>query len=132
MRGLRERYEVHHGVKIKDAAIIEAATLSDRYISHRFLPDKAVDLIDEAASRLKIELDSVPTEIDQLERSINQLEMERQALSKETDEPSEDRFKDIDDEMANLNERVSTLRVQWQNEKKLLMNLGNHRSEWSN
>ena len=120
LRGLRERYEVHHGVKIKDAAIIEAATLSDRYISHRFLPDKAVDLIDEAASRLKIELDSVPTEIDQLERSINQLEMERQALSKETDEPSEDRSKDIDDEMANLNERVSTLRFQWQNEKKII------------
>lgn len=120
LRGLRERYEVHHGVKIKDAAIIEAATLSDRYISHRFLPDKAVDLIDEAASRLKIELDSVPTEIDQLERSINQLEMERQALSKETDELSEDRSKDIDDEMANLNERVSTLRVQWQNEKKII------------
>ena len=120
LRGLRERYEVHHGVKIKDSAIVEAAMLSDRYISHRFLPDKAVDLIDEAASRLKIELDSVPTEIDQLERSINQLEMERQALSKETDKLSKGRAKDIDDEMANLNERVSTLRAQWQNEKKVI------------
>ncbi len=90
--GLKERYEVHHGVRIKDAAIVAAATLSNRYITDRFLPDKAIDLIDEAASRIRIEIDSLPQEIDVLEREIMQLEIERQALSRETDKKSEERL----------------------------------------
>jgi len=117
LRGIKERYEVHHGVRITDAAIVAAATLSDRYISDRFLPDKAVDLIDEAASRLKIELDSLPTEIDQLERQITQLEMERQALSKEKDDASRERLESVEKEIADLKEKSDALRAQWQNEK---------------
>ncbi|MEC8660035.1 MAG: ATP-dependent chaperone ClpB [Verrucomicrobiota bacterium] len=120
LRGLKEKYEVHHGVRIKDSAIISAVELSDRYITNRFLPDKAVDLVDEAASRLKIELDSMPTEIDELERSINQFEMERQALEKEGDEESRNRISVIDNEMADLKAKVSTLRSQWMNEKKVI------------
>ena len=120
LRGLKEKYEVHHGVRIKDSAIISAVELSDRYITNRFLPDKAVDLVDEAASRLKIELDSMPTEIDELERSINQFEMERQALDKEGDEESRNRISVIDNEMADLKAKVSTLRSQWMNEKKVI------------
>ena len=120
LRGLKEKYEVHHGVRIKDSAIISAVELSDRYITNRFLPDKAVDLVDEAASRLKIELDSMPTEIDELERSINQFEMERQALDKEGDEESSNRISVIDNEMADLKAKVSTLRSQWTNEKKVI------------
>lgn len=120
LRGLKEKYEVHHGVRIKDSAIISAVELSDRYITNRFLPDKAVDLVDEAASRLKIELDSMPTEIDELERSINQFEMERQALDKEGDEESSNRISVIDNEMADLKAKVSTLRLQWMNEKKVI------------
>ncbi len=117
LRGIRERYEVHHGVRIRDAALVAAATLSDRYITQRFLPDKAVDLIDEAASRLKIELDSMPTEIDQLERQIMQLEMERQALAKEKDAASKERLGRVEQEMADLKEQSSGLKAQWQNEK---------------
>jgi len=117
LRGLKDRYEVHHGVRIKDSAIIAAATLSDRYISDRFLPDKAVDLVDEAASRLKIELDSMPTEIDQLERQVMQLEMERQALEKETDEASLKRLATVKEEMANLKEESAGLMAQWRKEK---------------
>ena len=117
LRGLKDRYEVHHGVRIKDSAIIAAATLSDRYISDRFLPDKAVDLVDEAASRLKIELDSMPTEIDQLERQVMQLEMERQALEKENDEASLKRLATVKEEMANLKEESSGLMAQWRKEK---------------
>ena len=117
LRGIKERYEVHHGVRIKDAALVAAATLSDRYISDRFLPDKAVDLIDEAASRLKIELDSLPTEIDQLERQGMQLEMERQALAKEKDDASKDRLEKVEKEIADLKEKSDALRAQWQNEK---------------
>ncbi|MEM7144004.1 MAG: ATP-dependent chaperone ClpB [Verrucomicrobiota bacterium] len=117
LRGLKERYEVHHGVRIQDAAIVAAANLSHRYIADRFLPDKAVDLIDEASSRLKIELDSMPTEIDQLERQVMQLEMERQALSKESDAASRDRLTKVEKEMADLNEQADGLRAQWQNEK---------------
>ena len=120
LRGLKEKYEVHHGVRVKDSAIISAVELSDRYITNRFLPDKAVDLVDEAASRLKIELDSMPTEIDELERAINQLEMERQALEKESDKDSKERIKVIEDEMADLKEKASTLRTQWMNEKKVI------------
>jgi len=120
LRGIKERYEVHHGVRIKDSAIIAAATLSDRYIADRFLPDKAVDLIDEAASRLKIELDSLPTEIDQLERQVMQLEMERQALAKEKDDASKDRLQKVEREMADLKEQSDALRARWQNEKSVI------------
>ena len=117
LRGLKERYEVHHGVRIQDAALVAAATLSHRYISDRFLPDKAVDLMDEAASRLKIELDSMPTEIDQIERQIMQLEMERQALKKEKDEASRERLAKIEKELADLREQSATMKAQWQSEK---------------
>ena len=117
LRGLKDRYEVHHGVRIKDSAILAAASMSDRYISDRFLPDKAVDLIDEAASRLKIELDSLPTEIDQLERQVMQLEMERQALEKETDEGSLKRLDTVKEEMANVKEESAGLMAQWRKEK---------------
>jgi ATP-dependent Clp protease ATP-binding subunit ClpB len=117
LRGLKERYEVHHGVRITDAAIVAAATLSDRYIADRFLPDKAIDLIDEAASRLKIEIDSMPTEIDEVERRIQQLEIEREALKKEKDEASKDRREAIEAELADLRERSSEMKARWQNEK---------------
>ena len=118
LRGLKERYEVHHGVRIQDSAIVGAAVLSDRYISDRFLPDKAVDLIDEAASRLKIELDSMPTELDKLEREIMQGEMERAALKKEKDTASKERLTKLEKELADLKEQGSKLKAQWQNEKK--------------
>jgi ATP-dependent Clp protease ATP-binding subunit ClpB len=117
LRGLKERYEVHHGVRITDAAIIAAATLSSRYIADRFLPDKAIDLIDEAASRLKIEIDSMPTEIDEVERRIQQLEIEREALKKETDDVSKDRLAAIEADLADLRERSSEMKARWQNEK---------------
>lgn len=117
LRGLKERYEVHHGVRIKDAAIVAAATLSHRYITDRFLPDKAIDLIDEAASRIRIEIDSLPQEIDELEREILQLEIERQALSRETDEKSKERLADIEKRIADLKERSSAMKAKWQSEK---------------
>jgi ATP-dependent Clp protease ATP-binding subunit ClpB len=117
LRGLKERYEVHHGVRIQDRALVAAATLSNRYISDRFLPDKAVDLVDEAASRLKIELDSMPTEIDQIEREVMQLEMERQALRKEKDTASKDRLEKIEKDLANLQEKSGQLKAQWHSEK---------------
>jgi ATP-dependent Clp protease ATP-binding subunit ClpB len=120
LRGLKERYEVHHGVRIQDGALVAAATLSDRYISDRFLPDKAVDLVDEAASRLKIELDSMPTEIDQLERQILQLEMERKALEKESDKASVARLDKVKEEQANLRQEASGLMAQWRNEKAVI------------
>jgi ATP-dependent Clp protease ATP-binding subunit ClpB len=120
LRGLKERYEVHHGVRIQDGAIVAAAVLSDRYISDRFLPDKAVDLIDEASSRLKIELDSMPTEIDVLERQIMQLEMEKKALEKEKDKASEARLEKVKEEQANLKEQSSGLMAQWRNEKEII------------
>jgi ATP-dependent Clp protease ATP-binding subunit ClpB len=117
LRGLKERYEVHHGVRIQDAALVAAATLSHRYITDRFLPDKAVDLMDEAASRLRMELDSMPTEIDQLERQIMQLEIEQSALRKEKDEASKDRLKKLEKDLADLKEASTKLKAQWQNEK---------------
>ncbi|MGQ0542614.1 MAG: ATP-dependent chaperone ClpB [Blastocatellia bacterium] len=117
LRGLKERYEVHHGVRIKDAAIVAAATLSNRYITDRFLPDKAIDLIDEAASRIRIEIDSLPQEIDVLEREILQLEIERQALSRETDDKSKTRLDDIERRIADLNEKSSAMKAKWQSEK---------------
>jgi ATP-dependent Clp protease ATP-binding subunit ClpB len=120
LRGLKPRYEQHHGVRISDAAIVAAATLSERYIADRFLPDKAIDLIDEAASRLKIEIDSVPTEIDEVERRIQQLEIEREALKKETDDASKARLGALDGDLANLGEEAAELRTRWQNEKEPL------------
>ncbi len=117
LRGLKERYEVHHGIRIQDAALVAAATLSHRYIADRFLPDKAVDLMDEAASRLRMELDSMPTEVDKLERQIMQLEIEQAALRKEKDEASRDRLKKLEKDLANLKEQSSKLKAQWQNEK---------------
>jgi ATP-dependent Clp protease ATP-binding subunit ClpB len=117
LRGLKERYEVHHGVRITDSAIIAAATLSTRYIADRFLPDKAIDLIDESASRLKIEIDSMPTEIDEVERRIQQLEIEREALKKEKDDVSKERLSAIEAELADLRERSSEMKARWQNEK---------------
>jgi ATP-dependent Clp protease ATP-binding subunit ClpB len=117
LRGLKERYEVHHGVRIQDSALVAAATLSNRYITDRFLPDKAIDLVDEAASRIKMELDSKPTELDQLDRQILQLEIERTSLAKEKDAASKERLKLIDKETANLKDKSKALTVQWQNEK---------------
>ncbi|MBI4309341.1 MAG: AAA family ATPase, partial [Candidatus Omnitrophica bacterium] len=117
LRGLKEKYEVHHGVRIQDAAIVAAAVMSNRYISDRFLPDKAIDLIDEAASRLRIEIDSMPQELDQNEREIRRLEIERQALKKESDEPSKQRLKKLEAELVKLKEDNKSMRVRWQNEK---------------
>lgn len=120
LRGLKERYEVHHGVRIQDAALVAAAMLSHRYISDRFLPDKAVDLVDEAASRLKIELESLPTEIDQIEREMMQLEMEKQALKKEKDAASKERLDVIERHLADLREKSFRLKAQWQSEKSVI------------
>ncbi len=117
LRGLKERYEIHHGVRIKDSALIAAATLSNRYISDRFLPDKAVDLVDEAASRLRIELDSVPAEIDAIDRRIMQLEIEKQSLTKETEKAARDRLKKIDSELADLKETRNGMMIHWNAEK---------------
>jgi ATP-dependent Clp protease ATP-binding subunit ClpB len=117
LRGLKERYEVHHGVRIQDAALVAAAVLSDRYVTGRFLPDKAIDLVDEAASRLRIEIDSMPTEIDVVERRIRQLEIERVALSKETDAASVERLAALDRELANLREQSAAMKGHWQAEK---------------
>jgi len=120
LRGLKERYEVHHGVRIRDDAIIAAAVLSDRYITSRFLPDKAIDLIDEAASRLKMEIESQPTELDRAERRILQLTIEKQALSKETDEASRERLAGLEKELADLGARRDAMKMQWQNEKGII------------
>ena len=120
LRGLKERYEEHHGVRIADSAVVAAATLSERYIADRFLPDKAIDLIDEAASRLKIEIDSVPTEIDEVTRRETQLEIERQALAKEKDDASKSRRKAIEAELADLGERSGEMTARWQNEKQAI------------
>ncbi|MCD9624549.1 ATP-dependent Clp protease ATP-binding subunit [Rhabdothermincola salaria] len=117
LRGLKERYEVHHGVRIQDAALVGAAVLSDRYLTGRFLPDKAIDLVDEAASKLRIEIDSMPTEIDMVERRIRQLEIERVALAKETDTASAERLDALDEDLANLNEQMAAMKAHWQAEK---------------
>ncbi|MEJ7759966.1 MAG: ATP-dependent chaperone ClpB [Gemmatimonadaceae bacterium] len=124
LRGLKERYEVHHGVRITDGAIVSAATLSNRYIGDRFLPDKAIDLIDEAASRLRIEIDSMPQEIDEVERRITQLEIERQALQKEKDKASVERRGALERELADLREKSSGMKTQWQMEKETLGSVG--------
>jgi ATP-dependent Clp protease ATP-binding subunit ClpB len=132
LRGLKERYEVHHGVRIKDAAIIAAATLSSRYISDRFLPDKAVDLIDEAASRLRIELDSMPAEIDALDRRVIQLEIERQSLKKETDKTSVERRGKIEQELADLRETMNKMKLHWAGEKEAIKKIQNIKSQIEN
>jgi ATP-dependent Clp protease ATP-binding subunit ClpB len=129
LRGLKERYEVHHGVRIKDSAIVAAATLSNRYISDRFLPDKAIDLIDEAASRLRIEIDSLPQEIDQLEREILQLEIERQALQREEDKRSRERLKEIETRIADLKEKSSGMKAKWQSEKEAIEKMRTAKAE---
>jgi ATP-dependent Clp protease ATP-binding subunit ClpB len=120
LRGLKEKYEVHHGVRIKDSAIVAAATLSHRYISDRFLPDKAIDLIDEAASSLRIQIDSMPTEIDQLERRATQLEIEKQALKKEDDNNSRDRLAHVEKELAGIREKSNALKAKWKQEKDMI------------
>ncbi|MFN0089396.1 MAG: ATP-dependent chaperone ClpB [Acidimicrobiales bacterium] len=117
LRGLKERYEVHHGVRIQDSALVSAAVLSERYVSDRFLPDKAIDLVDEAASKLRIEIDSMPTEIDVVERRIRQLEIERVALEKETDRASKERLDALVAEIANLTEELTAMKAHWQGEK---------------
>ncbi len=117
LRGLRERYEVHHGVRIQDSALVAAATLSSRYITDRFLPDKAIDLVDEAASKLRMEIDSMPAELDEVARAVSRLEIEREALRKESDAASKDRLGKLEKELAGLKERASGLRSHWQQEK---------------
>ncbi len=117
LRGLRERYEVHHGVRITDSALVAAATLSDRYITERFLPDKAIDLVDESASRLRMEIDSMPVELDELERRRIQLEIEREALRKETDDASKARLETLEKELADLEEQAGGMKQRWEAEK---------------
>src|SRR2546426_4602540 len=129
LRGLKERYEVHHGVRIKDSAIVAAANLSNRYITDRFLPDKAIDLIDEAASRLRIEIDSLPQEIDVVEREIMQLEIERQALQREEDARSKKRLKEIETRIADLKEKSSGMKAKWQSEKEIIEHIRTARAE---
>ncbi len=121
LRGLRERYEIHHGVRFKDAALVAAAVLSNRYITDRFLPDKAIDLIDEAASRLRMEIDSMPAELDEVERRIMQLEIEREALKKETDKASKERLQKLEKELADLKENKNRLTSHWQQEKETIL-----------
>ena len=117
LRGLKERYEVHHGVRIKDAALVAAAVLSNRYIADRFLPDKAIDLVDEAAARLRTEIDSMPAELDETRRRIMQLEIEREALRKETDKASQERLSRLEKELADLRAESDALAARWQREK---------------
>ena len=120
LRGLKERYEIHHGVRIQDGAIIAAVMLSDRYITDRFLPDKAIDLIDEASSRLRIEIDSMPTEIDEIERRIIQMQIEEQALTKEADESARERLQKVKSEIERLSKESAVLKEKWQQEKKII------------
>jgi ATP-dependent Clp protease ATP-binding subunit ClpB len=120
LRGLRERYEIHHGVKLKDAALVAAAVLSHRYIADRFLPDKAIDLVDEAASRLRMEIDSMPVELDEVQRRVMQLEIEREALRKERDKPSQERLARLEKELADLKEQQNQLRAHWEQEKEAI------------
>src|SRR4051794_7945634 len=129
LRGLKERYETHHDVRIADSAIVAAATLSDRYIADRFLPDKAIDLIDESASRLKIEVDSVPTEIDEVRRRIMQLEIEQEALKKETDDASKARLKAIEADLAERREELDAMLVEWEREKEAVKGVGDVKRE---
>jgi ATP-dependent Clp protease ATP-binding subunit ClpB len=132
LRGLKERYEVHHGVRISDSAVVAAAVLSDRYITDRFLPDKAVDLIDESASLIKMEIDSMPIEIDEIERRIRQLTIEREAVKKEKDKASKERLQKIEEELANLNEKKSELVGQWKSEKEIITEIRRIKEEIEN
>jgi ATP-dependent Clp protease ATP-binding subunit ClpB len=132
LRGLKERYEVHHGVRIQDAALVAAAVLSDRYVTGRFLPDKAIDLMDEAASRLRIEIDSMPTELDVVSRRMRQLEIERMALAKETDEVSAERLARLDEELANLKETSDAMTAHWQAEKEAITTIQERKGELEN
>jgi ATP-dependent Clp protease ATP-binding subunit ClpB len=127
LRGLKERYEVHHGVRIQDAAIVAAATLSNRYISDRFLPDKAIDLVDEAASRVRVQIDSMPEELDQLDRKRTQLEIEREALKKESDAASAERLERVEREIAELRGQCDGLKARWENEKNCIADLRQHK-----
>ena len=129
LRGLKERYEVHHGVRISDSAVVAAATLSNRYITDRFLPDKAIDLIDEAASLIKMEIDSMPTEIDEIERRSRQLTIEREALKKEKDKASKDRLTKLEEELANINEKKNVLVAQWRQEKEAINDVSQVKEE---
>lgn len=129
LRGLKEKYELHHGVKISDSALVSAATLSHRYISDRFLPDKAIDLVDEAASRLRMEIDSKPEELDELDRKIIQLKIEREALKKESDKASKDRLEKLQDELVKLEEKSNTLNLKWQSEKEKLLDIQKIKSQ---
>jgi len=129
LRGLKERYEVHHGVRIKDAALVAAAVLSNRYISDRFLPDKAIDLVDEAAAKLRTEIDSMPSELDEILRRVMQLEIEREALKKETDQASQERLGKLEEELANLKEKADALKAQWQAEKEAVQKLRSLREQ---
>ncbi len=129
LRGLKQKYEVHHGVKVRDSAIVAAATLSERYITDRFLPDKAIDLIDESASRLRIEIDSKPAEIDEIQRRITQLEIEREALKKDTDAASADRLEKINGQLESLKEEFNRMNAQWQHEKDVIQNIRNLKTE---
>ncbi len=128
LRGLKERYEVHHGVAIRDEALVAAAVLSSRYVTGRFLPDKAIDLVDEAASRLRIEIDSVPTEIDEVDRRVRQLEIERAALKKESDEASRERLEKLERELADLDEQLTSMRAHWEREKEHITRIREHKS----
>ncbi|MDP9275540.1 MAG: AAA family ATPase, partial [Chloroflexota bacterium] len=129
LRGLRERYENHHGVRIQDSALVAAATLSSRYITDRFLPDKAIDLVDEAASKLRMEIDSMPAELDEVERAITRLEIEREALKKETDAASKERLPKLERELAQVKEEASVLRAHWQQEKAAITEIRDKRQQ---
>ena len=129
LRGLKERYEVYHGVKIQDAALIAAATLSDRYITDRFLPDKAIDLVDEACAMVKTELDSMPAELDEMNHRITQLQIEEASLKKETDELSKQRLATLEKEMAELRDSFNSKKAQWENEKNAVNKVQSLRAE---
>ncbi len=129
LRGLKEKYEVHHGIRIKDSALVAAATLSKRYITERFLPDKAIDLMDECASRLRIEIDSMPTRIDELQRKITQAEIEKEALKKEKDPSAEERLGEIEKNLAHMKEEIEPLKMHWENEKRLIQELSDLRQQ---
>jgi len=129
LRGLRERFEVHHGVRIQDNALVAAATLSNRYISDRFLPDKAIDLIDEASAMLRTEIDSMPQELDEVTRRVMQLEIEEAALKKEKDKASKDRLEDLRRELADLKSQADAMRAQWEGEKKSIEEVRNLREQ---
>ncbi len=132
LRGLKEKYEIHHGVRITDSAIIAAVTLSHRYISDRFLPDKAIDLMDEAASKLRIEIDSMPTEIDEIERKMIQLEIQKEALKKESDKSCKEKMKKIDEELHNLREESNQMKMQWNNEKEIIAKINETKKRMEN